>query len=122
MEELVPETQFFAQVSQIEPGNYIAGTKILTEEKIQEASNEMWENMSDQVKSDYGENYFEERVAIMKSYMGTGCSDQSPVIDAVTNALSDAFPQKRYQVGTMAEQGGRVRRVNSTLFAKIRVS
>jgi len=88
---------FGVKVSQIEPGNYIAGTKILTEEKIQEASNEMWENMSEQVKSDYGEKYFEDRVEIMKSYMGTGCSDQTPVIDAITNALSDAFPQKRYQ-------------------------
>lgn len=88
---------FGVKVSQIEPGNYIAGTKILTEEKIQEASDEMWENMSDQVKSDYGEKYFEERVAIMKSFMGSGCSDQTPVIDAITNALSDAFPQKRYQ-------------------------
>jgi len=87
---------FGVKVSQIEPGNYIAGTKILTEEKIQSASDEMWDNMSDRVRSDYGEKYFRERVEIMKSYMGTGCAEQTPVIDSIYNALSDAFPQKRY--------------------------
>ena len=84
-------------MSQIEPGNYIAGTKILTDEKIEFASNEMWNNMSDQVKSDYGEAYFDERVKIMKSYMSTGSSDTGPVVEACSNALIDAFPQKRYQ-------------------------
>ena len=84
-------------MSQIEPGNYIAGTKILTDEKIEFASNEMWNNMSDQVKSDYGEAYFDERVKIMKSYMSTGSTDTGPVVEACSNALIDAFPQKRYQ-------------------------
>ena len=92
---------YLFQVSIIEPGNFIAGTKILTDKKIESDSNEMWSNMSDEVKAAYGEDYFNERVKIMKGYMSTGESDQSPVLDAITNGLIDVFPQKRYQAMDM---------------------
>ena len=61
----------------------------------------MWSNMSDEVKAAYGEDYFNERVKIMKGYMSTGESDQTPVLDAITNGLVDVFPQKRYQAMDM---------------------
>ena len=92
---------FRMQVSQIEPGNFIAGTKILTTQKIEADSKAMWDNMSEEVTKAYGEEYFKERVEIMKGYMTTGEADQSPVLDAITNGLLDVFPQKRYQAMNM---------------------
>ena len=89
------------KVSQIEPGNFIAGTKILTSQKIEADSKAMWDNMSEEVTKAYGEDYFRERVEIMKGYMTTGEADQSPVLDAITNGLLDVFPQKRYQAMNM---------------------
>ena len=89
------------QVSQIEPGNFIAGTKILTSKKIEDDAKAMWDNMSDEVTEAYGKDYFKERVEIMKGYMTTGEADQSPVTDAIMNGLLDVFPQKRYQAMNM---------------------
>ena len=73
----------------------------MTSQKIEADSQAMWENMSEEVTEAYGTEYFKERVEIMKGYMTTGEADQSPVINAITNALLDVFPQKRYQAMNM---------------------
>ena len=73
----------------------------MTTQKIEADSKAMWDNMSEEVTKAYGEDYFKERVEIMKGYMTTGEADQSPVLDAITNGLLDVFPQKRYQAMNM---------------------
>jgi len=103
----------------IEPGNFLAGTSLFNDQIIEQSANEMWNFMSDEVKSSYGKDYFEERKQIMRSYMTSGNSfinfspfftlfyvyflvkiglaDLDPVIKAYTDGLLDIFPQKRYQ-------------------------
>ncbi len=84
-------------MSLLEPGNFIAGTNIFNEDFVKQQADQMWSFMSEEVRAVYGEDYFQQRVEIMRSYMNTGVTDLRPVIEAYTNALIDVFPQKRYQ-------------------------
>ncbi|KAF2355580.1 Short-chain dehydrogenase/reductase SDR [Trinorchestia longiramus] len=81
----------------IEPGNFVAGTNIFTEESVEKSAQEMWNNMSEEVKQDYGEDVFQERVTLMKSYITGGATDLTPVLQSFSAALLDATPQARYQ-------------------------
>ena len=81
----------------VEPGNYLAGTKLFDNEIIDQAGAQMWKNMPDEVKNAYGEGFFRSRVDLMKSYNNSGDRDLSPVIESYTNGLLDVFPQVRYQ-------------------------
>merc|ERR1712172_470237 len=53
--------------------------------------------LDEEVKTTYGKSYFDQKVAIMKSYMTGGITGISPVINSYTDALLDVFPQERYQ-------------------------
>ncbi|XP_068241451.1 D-beta-hydroxybutyrate dehydrogenase, mitochondrial-like [Palaemon carinicauda] len=83
-------------VSIVEPGNYIAGTSIFTEETIKSDAAKMWSNMSEEVRSDYGEEHFNARVALMRKYATGGLTDLSLVINAFTEGLLQRYPQERY--------------------------
>ncbi|XP_018011601.1 D-beta-hydroxybutyrate dehydrogenase, mitochondrial-like [Hyalella azteca] len=64
-----------------------SGTNIFTEESVQKSADEMWANMSEEVKSDYGEELLELILS----------TDLTPVLQAFAGALLDAVPQARYQ-------------------------
>lgn len=55
----------------------------------------MSKDMTTEIKQVYGDDYFQERVSNMKSFLKNGTTDFQPVISAYTNALRDVFPQKR---------------------------
>jgi len=88
---------FGVNVSVLEPGNFIAGTNIFNEAFVNSQAELMWGSMDEEVKTTYGKSYFDQKVAIMKSYMTGGITDISPVINSYTDALLDVFPQDRYQ-------------------------
>merc|ERR1719411_1529604 len=88
---------FRVNVSVLEPGNFIAGTNIFNETFVNSQAELMWGSMDAEVKTTYGKSYFDQKVAIMKSYMTGGITDISPVINSYTDALLDVFPQDRYQ-------------------------
>jgi hypothetical protein len=81
----------------IEPGNFLAGTKLFDAKIIDQTAEGMWNKMSDEVKNAYGEELFKSRADLMKSYTIGGVQDLSPVLDGFTNGLLDVFPQVRYQ-------------------------
>lgn len=89
---------------------------------VDQTADKMWSEMADEVRSAYGQEYYDERRQIMKSYMTTGeyyvkimgirlnicfnvtkiyillgVTDLEPIIKSYTNGLLDIFPQKRYQ-------------------------
>lgn len=87
---------FGVKVSLLEPGNFVAATSIFSQKFIKEQADSMWDNsMTEEVKSAYGEAYFNKRVEIMSSFMSGGITDSSPVTDAYINALIEVWPQKR---------------------------
>ena len=81
----------------IEPGNFLAATKLFDQKIIGKQADAMWEKMTDEVKSAYGETYFRNKVAKMDTYFSIGFKTVTPVIESYTNALLDVFPQVRYQ-------------------------
>ncbi|XP_040340850.1 D-beta-hydroxybutyrate dehydrogenase, mitochondrial isoform X2 [Herpailurus yagouaroundi] len=84
------------KVSVVEPGNFIAATSLYSPERIQAIANKMWEELPEVVRKDYGRKYFDEKIAKMETYCNSGSTDTSPVIKAVTHALTSATPYTRY--------------------------
>ena len=84
-------------VSIIEPGNFVAATGIFTKESIQRVGENMWESMPEEVRQDYGKDYFDKKVATMAYYSNIGTRDKTPVIDSFIGALLDVSPKIRYE-------------------------
>ncbi|XP_003792731.1 D-beta-hydroxybutyrate dehydrogenase, mitochondrial isoform X2 [Otolemur garnettii] len=84
------------KVSIVEPGNFIAATSLYSPESIKAIAKKMWDELPEVVRRDYGKKYFDERIAKMETYCKSGSTDTSPVIDAVTHALTAATPYTRY--------------------------
>jgi len=89
--------RFGVHVSMLEPGNFLAGTKLFDNEIINRTADDMWQNMASEVKNGYGEDFFNSRKELMKSYNNSGMRDLSPVLEGYSNGLLDVFPQVRYQ-------------------------
>lgn len=89
--------RFGVHVCMLEPGNFLAGTKLFDNEIINQTGEGLWENMSTEVRNAYGDNFFKSRIELMKTYNYSGLKDLSPVLDGYTNGLLDVFPQVRYQ-------------------------
>ncbi|KAK7084180.1 (2R,3R)-2,3-butanediol dehydrogenase [Halocaridina rubra] len=85
------------KVSIIEPGNFVAGTDIFTDESVKLQADAMWSAMEDDLKKDVGREYFDEQVNLMMSYTNGGITDISPVIECMTEAIMQQFPRARYQ-------------------------
>ncbi|XP_011844358.1 PREDICTED: D-beta-hydroxybutyrate dehydrogenase, mitochondrial isoform X1 [Mandrillus leucophaeus] len=84
------------KVSVVEPGNFIAATSLYSPESIQAIAKKMWDELPEVVRKDYGKKYFDEKIAKMETYCSSGSTDTSPVIDAVTHALTATTPYTHY--------------------------
>uniref|UniRef100_A0A2I3G2Z5 D-beta-hydroxybutyrate dehydrogenase, mitochondrial n=1 Tax=Nomascus leucogenys TaxID=61853 RepID=A0A2I3G2Z5_NOMLE len=77
------------KVSVVEPGNFIAATSLYSPESIRAIAKKMWDELPEV-------EYFDEKIAKMETYCSSGSTDTSPVIDAVTHALTATTPYTRY--------------------------
>ncbi|KAK7881807.1 hypothetical protein WMY93_030216 [Mugilogobius chulae] len=84
------------KVSVIEPGNFIVATGILTRDIVANTSNKLWTEAPPGVKEDYGKAHFEQQMALMRSYCGSGQKDMAPVLDDITDAITSKRPYTRY--------------------------
>lgn len=89
--------KFNLNVAVIEPGNFIAGTSLYNADMVKAQSKRMWDAMSEEVRNAYGQNYFDGKTETMLSYTTAGVSDISPVINAMSDAVSRMYPRNRYQ-------------------------
>ncbi|XP_069753361.1 D-beta-hydroxybutyrate dehydrogenase, mitochondrial [Narcine bancroftii] len=85
------------KVSIIEPGNYLAATDILTHSHIESTAHRLWNETSEIVKDDYGKAYFDRQTITMKSFNSSSSKDISPIINAITDALTSRYPYCRYE-------------------------
>jgi hypothetical protein len=74
----------------------LTGTNIFTPESVKQAGEVMWNNMSDQVKSDYKREYFDNRIKAMMKYIEGGVTNLDPVLFAIEDALFSKKPLPRY--------------------------
>ena len=64
--------RFGVDVVIIEPGNFIAGTALFSGDVVQRQTKALWDNMSEEVRNAYGEDYFNARIGAMKNFATTG--------------------------------------------------
>lgn len=55
------------KVCVVEPGNFIAATSLYSPGRIQAIATEMWTELPEVVREDYGERYFDEKIATMET-------------------------------------------------------
>ncbi|KAK4303608.1 hypothetical protein Pmani_024390 [Petrolisthes manimaculis] len=85
-------------VSVIQPGNFTAATNISTSEGVRVRAEETWACMSEGVRRDYGRDTFEAITSLMMQRTQSGYRDVTPVVEAVTAALTECWPRGRYRV------------------------
>ncbi|XP_042889688.1 D-beta-hydroxybutyrate dehydrogenase, mitochondrial-like [Penaeus japonicus] len=85
--------KFGVKVSLIEPSSYIAATQLLTKEMLTRQADSCWEGLSEEIRSAYGEETFRQS---FEGYMNHGERNIQPVVDAVTEALTQMHPRARY--------------------------
>lgn len=83
------------KVSVAEPSNYIAATSICSPKRAQVIANKMWDELPEVVRK-YGKKCFDEKIAVVETNLIAGSTDTSPIISAVTHALTAANPSIRY--------------------------
>uniref|UniRef100_UPI0037E94B4C D-beta-hydroxybutyrate dehydrogenase, mitochondrial n=1 Tax=Semicossyphus pulcher TaxID=241346 RepID=UPI0037E94B4C len=84
------------KVSVVEPGNFIVATGIFTRDIIASTANKLWSEAPSQVKEDYGKAHFEQLMAQMRSFCGSGQKSMAPVLDEITDAVVSKHPYTRY--------------------------
>ncbi|XP_032887917.1 D-beta-hydroxybutyrate dehydrogenase, mitochondrial [Amblyraja radiata] len=84
------------KVSIVEPGNFIAGTSLYNPDRVKIILENMWNDLPEIVRKDYGKDYFDAQITIMKSYLESGSADLSTVINDITHALTSPTPHTRY--------------------------
>lgn len=82
-------------VSIVEPGAF--STNINQPSKIERIFKEAWENLNDELKEEYGEEYLKGVIKIAKAYPQS--ENLHWVIDAIVDALTSQAPRDRYVVG-----------------------
>ncbi|XP_055501576.1 D-beta-hydroxybutyrate dehydrogenase, mitochondrial-like [Leucoraja erinacea] len=84
------------KVSIVEPGNFIAGTSLYTPDRVKIILENMWNDLPEIVRKDYGKDYFDAQITRMKSYLESGSADLTTVINDITHALTSPTPHTRY--------------------------
>ncbi|XP_076146520.1 D-beta-hydroxybutyrate dehydrogenase, mitochondrial isoform X2 [Alosa pseudoharengus] len=84
------------KVSLIEPGNFVAATGILSRDLVAATADKLWREAPPVVQEDYGKSHFEQHMALMRSYCGSGQRDVAPVLEDITDAIVSQRPFTRY--------------------------
>jgi len=90
--------QFGVHVSVLEPGFF--KTPQANPGAAEADVKMVWDRLPENVKEEYGPHYLEFTQKLVAGYLGYKCKPQPHlVVDAYFNALTSAFPRRRYQIG-----------------------
>jgi len=88
---------FGVKVSLVEPGNFANGTRLFaTDEAVEREVGVLWEGLDEDLRQHYGDDHCKKVEGFMKNFRRTGARDISPVLNAITEGLSQQYPQARY--------------------------
>ncbi|XP_038066041.1 D-beta-hydroxybutyrate dehydrogenase, mitochondrial-like [Patiria miniata] len=90
----------------VEPGNFSGGgSAMFTREYMTKDLNKVWSETTAEVQEVYGVEYFEStRNNIVNASQSFSPTSLVPVVDACTNALTDANPHERYFPGNLTSK------------------
>ncbi|XP_068709315.1 retinol dehydrogenase 7-like [Montipora foliosa] len=89
------------KVTILEPGRF--ATTICSPDFSEKELRKGWNQLSEELKNDYGEEFLEKAISIVKNIPCD--SDINQVVNAIIDALTSRFPSDRYVVGTDARYG-----------------
>ncbi|KAM9271736.1 D-beta-hydroxybutyrate dehydrogenase, mitochondrial-like [Morus bassanus] len=92
--------KFGVQVCIIQPGNYARSTKI----QPPVSAEEIWNELSEEEKAVYNQEYVQERANFFNSILSEGSANGNEVVDAMVDALTSPAPKARYMVAKLKEK------------------
>ncbi|KFZ47434.1 hypothetical protein N321_07631, partial [Antrostomus carolinensis] len=92
--------KFGVRVCIIQPGNYARSTKI----QPPVSAEEIWNELSEEEKAVYNEEYVQERANFFNSILSEGSTNGNEVVDVMVDALTSPAPKARYMVAKLKEK------------------
>lgn len=90
-------------VSVVAAGEFSAGNGWLNESELRQQAREMWEQLTEEQKKTYGEDYYEAAMTSMEKYHRE-VSDFQPACRVLMDAVTRTFPMARYTPVTTREK------------------
>ncbi|XP_044739638.1 D-beta-hydroxybutyrate dehydrogenase, mitochondrial isoform X2 [Chrysoperla carnea] len=87
----------------VAPGEYTTGSGWLDDESLREQAKDMWSHLSREQQEEYGEEYFERAIRSLEKFTRQD-ADLTPVLKALTDAVTRTFPLPRYTPVTRSEK------------------
>jgi 3-hydroxybutyrate dehydrogenase len=89
----------------VAPGEFTAGNSWLSDQVILEQARDMWAQLCQEQKIEYGKDYFETAVRSLEAkYTKCQDADLSPVLRALNDSIIRTFPLARYTPVTRREK------------------
>ncbi|KAJ3630113.1 hypothetical protein Zmor_027057, partial [Zophobas morio] len=89
----------------VAPGEFTAGNSWLSDQVILEQARDMWAQLCQEQRIEYGKDYFETAVRSLETkYVKCQDADLSPVLRALNDAVIRTFPLPRYTPVTHREK------------------
>ncbi|XP_078694270.1 D-beta-hydroxybutyrate dehydrogenase, mitochondrial-like [Branchiostoma floridae x Branchiostoma belcheri] len=87
----------------VEPASFGPSTGITVPAVFNKLASDLWANMEEDVKKDYGKEYFDYHIERLRACTQGERKDNTPVIDAMSDAVILTDPSHRYLVGASFE-------------------
>jgi 3-hydroxybutyrate dehydrogenase len=95
--------QFGVRVVTVEPGNYMAATRIIDDPEP--IVRRLWEDLPEQLRDDYGgQQCLERQILSGQIAMKIGASDITPVCTAMADAVYRRYPKSRYFEASLVDR------------------
>ncbi|XP_038050486.1 D-beta-hydroxybutyrate dehydrogenase, mitochondrial-like [Patiria miniata] len=88
----------------VEPGEYgkLTGIALHSRESTLAVSEPLWDGMRDDLRRDYGREYFDGHVQRLHQAREACWDDLTPVLDAMLDAVASGRPKHRYLIGELS--------------------
>jgi len=80
----------------VAPGEYSSGSSWLSDESMRDQAREMWEQLMEEQRKEYGDEYFEAAIRSLEKFTKTQDADLSGALRALSDSVIRAFPLQRY--------------------------
>lgn len=88
----------------VAPGEYTAGNAWTKEDNMLEQAKEMWHQLCQEQRTEYGEEYFETALRSLEKYTKSQDTDLTAVVRSLSDAVIRTFPLPRYTPVTRQEK------------------
>lgn len=88
----------------VAPGEFTTGSSWLSDDTILQQAKDMWKQLCQEQRTEYGEDYFEKAVRSLEKYTKTQENDLAPVLKALNDSIIRTFPLKKYTPVTHKEK------------------